>query len=158
MNVSGGSSNAGQLLELARQFFRVIPHSEVLGMEPVDVGADWVTARMPYREEMVGNPSSGVVHGGVITTLVDQTSGAAVIAALGGREAVATLDLRIDHMRPAKPGMEILARGECYRVSSDIAFARCVVYQADPGVPVATSMGTFMRVPSRGPGMVEGAA
>ncbi|MDZ7810851.1 MAG: CBS domain-containing protein [Arhodomonas sp.] len=69
-------------LDVARRFFETIPHSAVLGMEPVAVGEGCLTARVPYRPELVGNPVTGVIHGGVITTLVDQTSGGAVIAAL----------------------------------------------------------------------------
>lgn len=143
----------GKRLAMARQFFKVIPHSRALGMEPVEIGGDYVIARLPYGPELVGNPDTGVVHGGVITTLVDQTSGAAVVATLDPPQAVATLDLRIDHLRPAEPGRDVLARAHCYRLTSQIAFVRCLVYQHDPEAPVATSMSTFMRIHSQGPNM-----
>ncbi|MFB4204528.1 hypothetical protein KBTX_00510 [wastewater metagenome] len=145
-------------LAIARRFFETIPHSAVLGMEPVAVGERTLTARVPYRESMVGNPVTGVIHGGVITTLVDQTSGGAVIAALNATRAVATLDLRIDYMRPAVPGEAVYAHAECYKLTEQIAFARCSVYQPGVDDPIAMSMSTFMRVADDGPTLVEGVA
>lgn len=144
-------------LDLARRFFRLIPHSAVLGLEPLSVGAEAVVARLPYSPSLVGNPETGVIHGGAITTLVDQTCGAAVMAAIGRPEAVATLDLRIDYLRPAEPGRDTFARAQCYRVTPHIAFARCTVYQGEDEAPVATSMSTFMRASPDGPSLVEGA-
>lgn len=145
-------------LRFARQFFDTIPHSRVLGMEPIAVGERTLTARLPYKSEMVGNPVTGVIHGGVITTLVDQTSGGAVMAALADSRAVATLDLRIDYMRPATPGEPVYAHAECYKLTEQIAFVRCTVYQDDINDPVATSMSTFMRSAEGTPSMVEGVA
>lgn len=132
-------------LALARRFFAVVPHGRALGIEPVAVADNRLVAELPYRDEIVGNPETGVVHGGVITTLVDQTSGASVVAAAGQAEPVATLDLRIDYLRPAAPGITIRADAECYRLTDNIAFVRCLVHQGDPDRPIATSMSTFMR-------------
>jgi len=144
-------------LATARRFFNTIPHSAVLGMEPVSVGVGHLTARVPYRAEMVGNPVTGVIHGGVITTLVDQTSGGAVIAALERPQAVATLDLRLDYMRPAMPEEPVYAHAECYKVTSQIAFARCTVYQHDYDDPIAMSMSTFMLAAEGEPNLTDGA-
>lgn len=130
---------------LAARFFRTLPHSVVLGLEVESVTDNVVVARVPYREELVGNPLSGVVHGGVITTLVDQTSGTSVFIVLDRLEAIVTLDLRIDYLTPATPGEAIRARAHCYRLTRQIAFVRCDVYHSDPEDPIATSMSTFMR-------------
>jgi uncharacterized protein (TIGR00369 family) len=53
-----------------------------------------------WREDLVGNPASGVVHGGVITSIVDTTSAVSVAANMHDYETIATLDLRIDYLRP----------------------------------------------------------
>lgn len=143
-------------LEVVKRFFAAIPHSVVLSIEPVEVTAEHVTARIPYKEELVGNPNTGVIHGGVITTLVDQTSGAAVIAVLDPPEVVATLDLRLDHLQPAQPQQPIWARAQCYKLTRHIAFVRCVVYQDPLAAPIATSMSTFMRVAYEDPSMGRG--
>lgn len=132
-------------LAMAREFFSVIPHSQLIGLEVVACEHQVVVAKLPYRPELVGNPYTGQIHGGAIMTLIDQTSGAAAVCSLPEPEAVATLDLRVDHMRAAEPGLPVLARAECYRITRDIAFVRCCCYQHQPSDPIATSMSTFMR-------------
>lgn len=151
------SQRASQREQLAERFFEMLPHGRLLGLEPVAVELDAVTARLPYQSELVGNPETGVLHGGAITTLVDQTSGVAVLVTLNQGEAIATLDLRLDYLRAARPECDVYARACCYRLTHHIAFTQCSVYQDDPDYPVAMSMGTFMRASDSGPSLVEGA-
>src|ERR1700743_2063817 len=70
-------------------------------------------ARVPYSEKLVGDLQTGVVHGGVITGLLDHASGLAVMVKLHELMQIVTLDLRTDYMRPAKPHAEIIAESEC---------------------------------------------
>lgn len=149
--------DAAQRWALAQRFFEMLPHGRLLGLVPEAVGSEDVTARLPYREELVGNSATGVLHGGAITTLVDQTSGVAVLVALNQGEAIATLDLRLDYLRAAEPGRDVYAWARCYRLARHIAFTQCAVYQTHAGDPVATSMATFMRASDQGPSLVEGA-
>ncbi len=128
-----------------RRFFASIPHSRRIGLTVTDVGRRSFSAAVEYREELVGNPYRGYLHGGVLTTLIDQTSGAAAFFSLSPPEFVATLDLRIDHLRAARPGRAIHARAECYHLTRHVAFVRCSAHDGDPGDPVATSISAFMR-------------
>lgn len=143
------SDAASVALRRGREFFRAIPHSAVLGLELVDFQRDTAIARVPYRPEMVGNPRSGAIHGGVLTTLIDQTSGTAVFCTLPEPESVATLDLRIDYLRSPQTGVALLARAQCYRVTPNICFVRCDAYQEGDDVLVATSVSSFMRTGSK---------
>ena len=124
-------NGAGIGLEHARRLFRGSPHGALIGLELVELGDDHLIARVPYRPELVGNPETGHIHGGVITTLIDQSCGAAVLMATGPAERIVTLDLRVDHLRPA---------------AGEVAFARAVAYEDDPAEPFATSMSAFMRL------------
>ncbi|MFV8836021.1 PaaI family thioesterase [Aquisalimonas sp.] len=128
-----------------RRFFNSIPHSRRMGLRVTRVGRRSFTAGVGYRDELVGNPYNGHLHGGVLTTLIDQTSGAAAFFSRSPPQLVATLDLRIDHLRPAAAGKDVEARAECYHVTRHIAFVRCVAYDDDPDDPVATSVSAFMR-------------
>ncbi|MFB9269175.1 PaaI family thioesterase [Bradyrhizobium erythrophlei] len=105
-------------------------------------GEAW--ASLPYRPVFVGDTETGVLHGGVVTAMLDESCGMAVQLALDGTRAIATLDLRIDYQKPATPGLEIRAHSICYRVTRLIAFVRATAYQESEDDPVATATACFM--------------
>lgn len=131
-------------LRLVRGFSMNVPHNKALGMKVVDMQPREAVFELPYDEKLVGNPDTGVIHGGAITALLDGASGASVFAALTDFVPIATLDLRIDYLRPAEVGKSVLARATCYKVTKNVAFTRAVAYHDDPDDPIAHSVGTFM--------------
>ena len=135
-----------------------VPHARAIGMTVVDARPGQIWLRVPWADFLVGNPESGVIHGGVITTLLDNGGGAAVMTALDELRAVATLDLRIDYMKPATPGRDIVGYCHCHKVTRHIAFVRGTAYHETPDDPIATAAMTFMVGASRTlPGLVRGA-
>ena len=98
------------------------------------------------NEKLVGNPASGVLHGGVITTVLDNSAGVSVATSLPDMRAIATLDLRIDYMKPATPGRDVIAWTHCYKVGRNVAFVRGAAYHDDPNDPIATTAMTMARV------------
>jgi uncharacterized protein (TIGR00369 family) len=105
-------------------------------------GEAW--SSLPYRPVFVGDTTTGVLHGGVVTAMLDESCGMAVQLALDGTRAIATLDLRIDYQKPATPGLDIKAHSVCYRVTRSIAFVRATAYQDAENDPVATATACFM--------------
>jgi uncharacterized protein (TIGR00369 family) len=136
----------------ARNFIQAIPHNRALGMRVRDMQRAQATFELPYDLKLVGNPDTGVLHGGAITALIDATSGASVFAALTEWKPIATLDLRIDYMRAGEVGRDIVCRAHCYKLTRNVAFTRAVAYHDDEADPIATSMGTFMIGTKPGPG------
>ncbi len=130
-------------LRLAREFMQHLPYVQALGMTLTDVTEGRAEVMMAYDPRLVGDPASGVLHGGAISALMDTASGAAVMSHPAATMATATLDLRIDYMRPATPGQRIIARAECYHVTRSIAFIRVTATDEDETRPVATGTGTF---------------
>lgn len=122
------------------------PHGEALGLMVVEQGAGRAVVTVPYSQELVGDPETGVIHGGVLTTMLDNASGMSIRSAeeMDGDTAIATLDLRIDYMRAATPFLPITAEAECYKRTKNVAFVRGTAYQSDKNDPVATSVATFM--------------
>ena len=125
------------------------PQAAALNFRLVSVDPSGAAMAVPWREDLVGDPDTGVMAGGVITTLLDHVCGlsvsCAVIAADGGfmEFGMATLDLRIDYMRPAEPRRDIIARAHCYKVTRSIAFVRAVAYEDDPEDPIAAVQAAF---------------
>src|SRR5436190_22130077 len=129
-------------LRFAQRFSGSVPHTRALGMEIVEVWPAEALFRLPYDPKLVGNPDTGVLHGGAITALLDGASGAAVFAALAELGPIATIDLRIDYLRPAEVGRAVMARATCYKMTRNVAFTRAVAYHEDPADPIAHSVGT----------------
>ena len=121
-----------------------VPHCRRLGMQVVRVGPREATVRLPYRDELVGDPVRGVVFGGVITTLLDHASGLAVFCSLSELKAIATLDLRIDYLRAAEPGCDLIGRAECYKLGAQVAFVRGTAWDRSPDDPFASMIATMM--------------
>ena len=127
-----------------REWMARIPHQAAIGFELVEMGADYAVGRIPYRGVLVGNPASGVVHGGIVTTLLDTVGGMAALARQGEFRVMATLDLRIDYLRPSTPGEDLAARVECYKLTRNIAFTRGFAFNDEPGDPLASMSATYM--------------
>ncbi len=120
------------------------PHAMALGIEVVSVDESGAVMKVPYDEKLVGEPNSGVIAGGVVTSLLDHCCGSSVHTAMKTMMMIATLDLRIDYMRPATPGKAIWAKAHCYKVTRSIAFVRAVAYDETPDDPVAAAQAAFM--------------
>jgi uncharacterized protein (TIGR00369 family) len=129
------------------------PQGRALGLSVAATEPELVL-RIPYRPELVGDPDTGVFAGGIVTTLLDFACGWATIMALNEPTSIATLDLRIDYMRPARPGRDLLASAHCYKMTHSVAFLRGLAYDEDPSDPVAAAQAAFMLDSNagRGPG------
>ncbi|MEM9139442.1 MAG: PaaI family thioesterase, partial [Pseudomonadota bacterium] len=122
INTSEGAADGpGEVME-------GLPHSREIGMRLHRSVDGKALLSIPWDERLVGDPDTGVLHGGVITALLDTASGSAVMSMPIKLRAAATLDLRIDYMRPATKGLTVYASAECYRMTRTIGFTRAVAY------------------------------
>lgn len=130
-------------VEWAEQFIQAIPHCNALNMKITEIGAGKASMELPYDARIVGDPETGVLHGGAVSALMDTCCGAAAMCHPSSPAGTATIDLRIDYMRAATPGQTVRTTAECYRVTKSVAFVRATATDDDVDRPVATATGAF---------------
>lgn len=141
-------------LQELRRFVEVVlsdnrgDHFTTLGLRVDDVAHHRLSMAMPYSESLIGDPDSGVIHGGAITALLDTCCGFAAATALDDLGMTPTIDLRIDYMRAATPGKTVYADAEVYRVSESVIFTRALAHHGERDHPVASAVGNFFRMES----------
>lgn len=129
-----------------RLFFERVTggHNTLLGVEYRAHGDDWCELVLPYKPALIGDQARDVIASGPIIALLDMATSIGVWLKRGEFVPHATLDLRIDYLRPAAAGRDIIGRGECYRLTRSIAFVRGIAHDGDADDPVAHVAGTFM--------------
>jgi uncharacterized protein (TIGR00369 family) len=134
--------------QMAEHMATTVPQAASLGFKLVSVDVGRGSIQAPWREDLVGDPDTEVIAGGVVTSLLDHTCGLAISSAaygaVSGPFGTATLDLRIDYMRPAAPGAGVTAEAHCYKITRSVAFVRAQAWDADPADPIATAQAAFM--------------
>lgn len=81
-----------------RELFE-IPFNQTHGIEVVEATADRSETRLPYDDDLIGNPELPAIHGGVISALADLTGAAPMVAAVD--TYTPTIDLRVDYLSHA---------------------------------------------------------
>jgi uncharacterized protein (TIGR00369 family) len=119
-------------------------HNGLVGMEYSAHGDDWCELALPWREELVGDTTSGIIASGPIITMMDMATSLSIWLKSGKFRPQATLDLRVDYLRPAEPGKAVVGRGECYKLTHSIAFIRGEAHDGDPARPLAHVAGTYI--------------
>ena len=135
-----GAFDPERFFDLARR----VGHGRALGLEYRGSGPNWMELALPWREELVGVPESGILASGAIVSLIDTASGGSVWMTLGRFRPIVTVDLRLDYMRPAVKGETVQARCECVKLTRRIAFIKGIAHGGDPKRPIAHSAATFM--------------
>ena len=118
--------------EIARRFIEAIPHARALGMRLTEIGDGVAAIEMDYDPRFVGDPQTGVIHGGAVSALMDTCGGAAVMshpqAARGHRDAWTCASTTCAPRRPASASR---ARATCYHITRSVAFVRATATDDD---------------------------
>ena len=125
-----------------RQALENVPFARLLGIEVETLERGSAILALPLREELLQN--NGVVHGGVIASLIDTATAFAILTVLEKQERITTVDLTISYLRPlttgrAKVQAKVLRAGRrLIAVSADVS--------TEEGTLAATSLSTYMRL------------
>lgn len=133
---------AARQARMIQGFLDAIPHMHALGLAYRGHGDDWAELMLPYAPQLIVD--DGVIASGAIFSLMDSAAGFAVFTRLQSMSGHATIDLRLDYLHGPEPGVAIVGRAVCYKLTSSVAFVRGVAHQGDPDRPLANMAGTFM--------------
>jgi uncharacterized protein (TIGR00369 family) len=120
------------------------PYMQALGIVYDGFDDQGVRLKLPYQTDLIADEATGVLASGAVTALLDQGCGLAVWSKIGHFVNIATLDLRIDYMRAAEPGLDLFMAAQCYKLTRSIGFVRAFAYETTPDDPVAAAQGAFM--------------
>lgn len=150
-------SSPHQLLTVVKAIFEQIPFNNYLGMKIESLDMDGICMRIDMREELVGNFMQGILHGGVISSVLDVLGGmTAFMTLLKKMEDVpdqekvqrlaefGTIDLRIDFLRPGR-GKYFRATGSVLRTGNKVAVTRMELHN-DEQILIAVGTGTYVVV------------
>ncbi|GGH90309.1 thioesterase family protein [Pseudomonas fluvialis] len=141
--------------QAVRAFFTRIPFNQFLDIEIDELSLERVTMHLPMKPELIGNYVQGILHGGVIATLLDVTGGAmALIGAMDRHQHLSThermsklaklgtIDLRVDYLRPGR-GQRFTACASLLRSGNKVAVVRSELFNEE-GLLVAVGTGTYL--------------
>lgn len=123
-------------------FLERSPYIKFLGMT-AELQDDLLTARLPFRKRLIGNPMIPALHGGVIGAFMEMTALAQLAVAEPSRRMPKTIDVTIEYLRPGKP-QDLYARADLRKVGRRIANVHVEAWQEKPEAPVAALRGHFL--------------
>ena len=140
---------------LCEMYERKIPFNRVLGLKIESLKMEDVRVMFDMKDAFIGNYVHGILHGGVISAVLDTTGGLTaslgVLQKMKGQTAeeigksltkIGTIDLRIDYLRPGK-GNYFVATGAIMRAGRRVSVTRMELYN-DQNVLIAVGTGTYI--------------
>jgi uncharacterized protein (TIGR00369 family) len=145
-----------ELLKILRELHeRKIPFNKFIGLRLEFVNLETVRVRFDIRDEFIGNPVHGILHGGIISSVLDATGG--ITASLGilrraqkapfndiekNLTKVGTIDLRVDYLRPGR-GKYFISTGAIMRTGRKVTVCRMEMHD-DQEKLIAVGTGTYI--------------
>lgn len=142
MDQRGGPTREQYYEGLRRFFEEEIRFNRFLGMKVEALEPGYARLKVPFFEELVGDPFRPALHGGVLSSLADTAGGIAAFTQVRPGDRLSTVDLRIDYLRPAALE-DVIAEGRVLRIGNRVAVVDIVVHQGDESRHVATGKGVY---------------
>jgi uncharacterized protein (TIGR00369 family) len=120
-----------------------VPYWATVGLELVEIGGGRATMAVTFRP---GHLQNGVMHGGVVASLVDSACACAAISRIFPDAHATSVNLQVTFLKPVTGG-RLTARAECLRAGRRILFTEArVVDEAGELVATGTSQLVRLRV------------
>ena len=141
---------------LRHVFEEGVAFNRVLGLKVESIDPDAPKLRFDMKPELIGNPRRQILHGGVISAVLDVAAGFAIHLAVSRQRAqepaeghfptIGTIDLRVDYLRPGR-GKYFIATGRVVRLGNRVAVAHMEMVN-DTGELIATGGAAYMVSPT----------
>ena len=138
--------------KLRHIFDEGVPFNRVLGLKVASIDPEAPKLRFDMRPELIGNPRRKILHGGVISAVLDVAAGFSVYLAVNKERIVdpdvtqfpeiGTIDLRVDYLRPGR-GKYFVATGRVVRLGNRVAVTHTEL-ENDAGELIATGGAAYM--------------
>ena len=109
---------------------RQMPFNRLLGIKLHGLEQGFCSLLLPFKQELVGDHRTGALHGGVLSTLIDTCGGFAVWSLCAIDDRVATIDLRVDYMKPG-PRADIVAESRVMLMGNRVGTVHTQVFPLD---------------------------
>jgi acyl-coenzyme A thioesterase PaaI-like protein len=122
------------------------------GLELQQINGNVVTLLLPFRPKHANSIENGALHTTALATAIDSACGFAVMLSLTEPSAIATVNLRIDHIHQPEPGQDMKVEAHCYQKSGDFAYVRAAVLSLDSLITYCNAIAIF-KVGTPGPAL-----
>jgi uncharacterized protein (TIGR00369 family) len=131
-----------------KALFETVPYAKFLGVQ-FELKGDELTAVLPYKDSLIGNPMLPALHGGVVGAMMELTAVAQIFLTQGTGKVPKTIDISIDYLRSGRP-VDTYARAHVTKLGRRIANVRVEAWQFDRADPIAALHGHFLLQSSEG--------
>ncbi len=121
-----------------------IPMAKLIGVKVIEINEGYVKLLFPYSEDFIGDPRTKRLHGGFTATAIDLAGGVASMTFMTSPDDdVATIDMRIDYLRPGK-AKDIIAEGKVLSKRRRSIVTEMTIYHPDDkNKTIAIGRGVF---------------
>ena len=147
--MSGSQKEFDALLNIVREVYENLPFNRLLGLRVANLKLDEAGFHFAMRNDLIGNAVHGILHGGVISAVLDATASAIErrqnlshdeitewIARIG------TIDMRVDYLRPGR-GNRFHSSGTVMRTGNKVAVTRMEL-RNEENVMIAVGTGAYI--------------
>ncbi|MFK7730201.1 MAG: PaaI family thioesterase [Pseudomonadales bacterium] len=142
--------DAQQLEKIYELFSSGVGAHSDMSLRFISSGVRDVVLELPFQEKHATTRANGALHPGALAAALDSACGFVVLLSLEQPQAIATVNLRIDHIHPAPAGKDVRIEARCYQQAGEFAYVNADVRSVDGEKMLCNALGIF-KIGSPGP-------
>ena len=121
----------------------LLPFHKFLNVKLLEIDDGFAKMLFPFRPEYIGDPRTQRLHGGIIATAADSVGGAAAMTQMTSeKDKVATVDMRIDYLRPGQ-AKDIIAEGKIINKANRMIVTEMRIFHKESNEIIAIGKGVY---------------